>query len=253
MKPLLLITNDDGLNAKGIQTLIRVARTIGDVVIMAPDRNSSGLAHSFTSSRPLRINTISNVPECTIYTCDGTPVDCIKVCVEHFCPRKPDLVLSGINHGSNASINVLYSGTMGAVIEASASGYQAIGFSLLDHSQDADFEPTVPYIKDIILRTLKHPLPNCTSLNVNFPVPEDGIIRGVKVCRQSHARWLDSYEKRIDPRGMPYFWLTGRFECNDIEPDTDQWALENGFISVVPTTTDFTDKCSMPQIQAVYE
>ena len=253
MRPLFLITNDDGYGANGIRTLIRVASEFGDVIVMAPERNSSGLAHSFTGSRPLRVQTISEIDGCKIYTCDGTPVDCVKISEEYFCPRRPDLVLSGINHGSNSSINVLYSGTMGAVIEAAVSGMTAIGFSLLDHSENADFEPSVPYVRHIIKIVLEKGLPNQVALNVNIPVPTDGVIKGLKVCRQSQARWIDSYEKRTDPHGRPYYWLTGSFECNDISNDTDQWALENGYVSIVPTTTDFTAYKAIDNIKGLYE
>lgn len=253
MKPLILITNDDGYQARGIKTLTSIAREFGEVVVMAPANNSSGLAHSFTAVRPLRVNRVSAEEGCTVYCCDGTPVDCVKISEQHFCPRTPDLVLSGINHGSNSSINVLYSGTMGAVMEASVSGMTAVGFSLLDHRDDADFGPAEPYVRSIIARVLQKGLPAKVALNVNIPVPANGIIRGVRVCRQSQARWLDSYERRTDPHERPYFWLTGRFECNDVAEDTDQWALENGYVSIVPTTTDFTSFQSLDIIQRDYE
>ncbi|MBQ1408131.1 MAG: 5'/3'-nucleotidase SurE [Bacteroidales bacterium] len=240
MRPLFLITNDDGYNAKGLEALVSVALDLGDVIVMAPVANASGQAHSFTATRPLRINTISEAEGLSIYACDGTPVDCVKVCEQFFCPRRPTMVLSGINHGSNSSINVLYSGTMGAVLEASVAGFDAIGFSLLDHSADADFAPALPFIRKIIESVLEKGLPPRVSLNVNFPVPEDGIIKGMRVCRQSEARWLESYQRRIDPHGNPYYWIAGTFECNDKADDSDQWALENGFVSIVPTTTDFT-------------
>ena len=240
MKPLILITNDDGYRSGGICALTSLAREFGDVVVFAPAQNSSGLAHSFTGSRPLRVDTVSEEEGCKVYSCEGTPVDCVKLALDFFCPRRPDLVLSGINHGSNSSINVLYSGTMGAVIEAAVSGYNAIGFSLLDFRPDADFTPTLPYIMEIVAQVLKDGLPDQVALNVNIPVPKDGKIKGMRYCRQSRAQWLDSYEKRVDPRGRPYFWLSGRFECDDAGPETDQWALENGYVSIVPTTTDFT-------------
>lgn len=248
-----MITNDDGIDAKGLHSLLDVACSIGDVVVMAPASNASGLAHSFTASRPLRVNTISEKDGLAVFTCDGTPVDCIKVCEQFFCPRRPSLVLSGINHGSNSSINVLYSGTMGAVIEASVAGFPAIGFSLLDHRPDADFTPALPFVRNIILRVLECGLPDRVSLNVNIPVPSDGIIRGMRVCRQSLARWVDSYERRIDPKGNPYYWIAGSFECDDRAEDTDQWALENGFISIVPTTTDFTAYNNLDIIRKDYE
>ncbi|MCR4931171.1 MAG: 5'/3'-nucleotidase SurE [Bacteroidales bacterium] len=253
MSPLFLITNDDGYGAKGIQTLIRVARELGDIVVMAPERNASALSHSLTSSRPLRVHTISEIEGSKVYLCDGTPVDCVKLCAENFCPRRPDLVLSGINHGSNSSINVLYSATMGAVLEAAVSGLPAIGFSLLDFSPDADFELSVPFVRSIIKKALENELPSKYALNVNIPVPADGKIKGVRVCRQSQARWVDSYERRVDPHGRPYYWLTGNFECDDISEDTDQWALQNGYVSIVPTTTDFTAMNLIEKIRKDYE
>lgn len=240
MTPLILITNDDGYASKGINALISIAREFGDVVVVAPMSNSSGLAHSLTSSRPLRVRTVSDDDRCKVYVCDGTPVDCVKIAEEHFCPRKPNLLLSGINHGSNASINILYSGTMGAVLEATVMGIPSIGFSLLDHSPDADFEPSLPIVRKIVGGVIEKGLPPEVALNVNIPVTADGVIKGIKVCRQSRARWMDSYERRVDPHGRPYYWLTGRFDCDDNGEGTDQWALENGYVSVVPTTTDFT-------------
>ncbi|MBP5547963.1 MAG: 5'/3'-nucleotidase SurE [Bacteroidales bacterium] len=240
MRPLIMITNDDGVGAKGLQALVSVARNIGDVVVMAPSKNSSGLAHSFTGGQPLRVNIISEEKDCKVYSCEGTPVDCVKICEQFFCERRPNIVLSGINHGSNASINVLYSGTMGAVMEASANGLNAIGFSLLDHDEDADFTLSLPFVRIIIEAVLKKSLPDGVSLNVNIPVVSDGVIKGIRLCRESRACWKDSYVKRIDPQGRPYYWLTGRFECNDNGDDTDQGALENGYVSVVPTTTDYT-------------
>lgn len=251
MRPLFLITNDDGYNALGLSNLIEVARQLGDVIVMAPASNASGQAHSFTATRPLRVNCISEEPNYIFYTCDGTPVDCIKVCEQYFCPRRPSLVLSGINHGSNSSINVLYSGTMGAVLEASLTGFGAIGFSLLDHNINADFTPSKPFIKNIIERVLEKGLPKGVSLNVNIPVPDDGVIKGIRVCRQSEARWLESYERRIDPSGKPYYWIAGSFECNDKGEETDQWALENGYVSIVPMTTDFTAYKSLEEIRCM--
>lgn len=241
-RPLILITNDDGVSAKGIRILIETTRLIGDVVVMAPSMNSSGKAHSFTGGRPLRVETISEGEGCKIYTCDGTPVDCVKLAAEYFCPRKPDILLSGINHGSNSSINILYSGTMGAAIEAAVGGIPAVGFSLLDFRADADFEPVMPFVKSIILDVLENGLPDDLSLNVNFPVPSDGKIKGVSVCRQSRAQWVDCYEKRIDPHGRPYYWLKGDFVCDDRGLGTDQWALEHDYVSIVPISPDFTDK-----------
>ena len=180
MRPLILITNDDGVNAKGIHVLTEVAREFGDVIVMAPQTNASGLSHSIVSSRPIRAQEISSEEGLTICSCDGTPVDCVKLAVEHFCPRRPDLVLSGINHGSNSSINVLYSGTMGAAIEAVALCIPSIGFSLLNHSPQADFEPGLPFIRHIIRTTLENRLPAGITLNVNIPRLAAGEIKGIR-------------------------------------------------------------------------
>ncbi|MBQ6956710.1 MAG: 5'/3'-nucleotidase SurE [Bacteroidales bacterium] len=253
MRPLFLITNDDGYNAKGLKSLTSIARQLGDVVVMAPSANASGQAHSFTPHRALKVSLISQEEGLKVYSCDGTPVDCVKICEQFFCPRRPALVLSGINHGSNSSINVLYSGTMGAVLEASLAGLPAIGFSLLDHGADADFGPSGQYVRDIICAAMSKGLPEGVSLNVNIPAPSDGVIRGVRVCRQSSARWLDSYERCIDSDGRPCFRIGGTFQCDDNGDGTDQWALENGFISVVPTTTDFTAYDSIETVRRMYE
>lgn len=253
MKPLILITNDDGYQSAGIKALIGVARQFGDVVVTAPASNASGQAHSFTASRPLRVHTITKEEGLTVFSCDGTPVDCVKLSVDHLCERTPDLVLSGINHGSNSSINVLYSGTMGAVIEASVSGLNAVGFSLLDFRYNADFGPAIPFVADIVSKVLRNGLPSYVALNVNIPVPDDGVIKGIKVCRQSYARWLDSYERRVDPHGKPYYWLAGRFECDDDGEGTDQWALQNGYVSVVPTLTDYTAHSHIDNMRRLYE
>ena len=249
--PLILITNDDGYAAKGINTLIEVAREMGDVIVMAPEVNASAKSHSLTTVMPLRarqmwsagrqqrdgrlLNTV------TVYACNGTPTDCVKLGAEHFTPRRPDLVLSGINHGSNASINVIYSGTIGAALEAVTNGYAAIGFSLLDHHADADFTPCLPYVRQLVQYVLANGLPDRVGLNVNFPRATHAPYKGVKVCRSAQASWTDSFERRDDPHGQPYWWLTGTFVCNDNVPDTDQWALEHDYVSVVPLRPDYTD------------
>ena len=240
MKPLILITNDDGIAARGLQTLKEVAMEFGDVVMMAPEDNTSGQSHSITAIRPLRVREIKQGDTVGVYACDGTPVDCVKLATEHFCPRRPDLVLSGINHGSNSSINVLYSGTMGAVIEASALGMNAIGFSLLNHNPEADFEPSRPIVRHIIDYALQHGLPQNVSLNVNIPRLEADQIRGIRICHEAQAQWINSFAKRIDPQGRPYWWLTGKFVNNDTSEDSDEWALAHGYVSVVPISADFT-------------
>lgn len=239
-KPLILITNDDGFASKGLRVLDEVAQEFGDVVVMAPERNSSGMGHSITTNRPLRVRTIKLSDGLQVYACDGTPVDCVKLATEYFCPRRPDLVLSGINHGSNSSINVIYSGTMGAVVESTINGYDAVGFSLLDHRDDADFSPCIPYIRQIIGKVLENGLPTNVSLNVNFPKAGDAGLKGMRICREAQAMWADSFEKRVDPNGRPYWWLTGKFVCDDAVEGTDEWALANGYVSVVPIHPDYT-------------
>ena len=252
MRPLILITNDDGVDAKGIQTLTKVACEFGEVIVMAPQANASGLSHSIVSSRPIRAQELCREEGLTVCSCDGTPVDCVKLAVEHFCPRRPDLVLSGINHGSNSSINVLYSGTMGAAIEAVALCIPSIGFSLLNHSPQADFEPGLPYIRRIIRTTLDNRLPAGITLNVNIPRLPMGEIRGIRICHEANAYWNDSFEKRIDPQGRPYWWLTGKFVCEDPSEESDEWALAHGYVSIVPIHCDLTHHPTIEKLKPLY-
>ncbi len=240
MKPLMLITNDDGVAAKGLKELREVAREFGDVVVMAPESNASGQSHSLTTTRPLRVHEVRKEDGLEVYSCDGTPVDCVKLAVEYFCPRRPNLVLSGINHGSNSSINVLYSGTMAAAIEATTLDISAIGFSLLNHNPEADFSAGLPYVRHIIGYALEHGLPTDVALNVNIPRLEAKDIKGLRICHEAKAQWLESFEKRVDPRGIPYWWLTGKFVCDTPEEGSDEWALANGYVSVVPIHPDLT-------------
>lgn len=251
MKPLILITNDDGVDARGIQALSEVALEFGEVIVIAPSHNASGKSLSLTTDRPLRVREVKQADGLAMYACDGTPVDCVKLAIEHFCPRRPDLVLSGINHGSNSSINILYSGTMGAVLEATTLGFPAIGFSLLHHSPNADFEPSRPVVRHIVGHVLDHGLPPDVSLNVNIPRLGTDDIKGIRLCRQSKAKWLDSFEKRIDPLGRPYWWLTGKFDCQNPPDNSDEWALAHGYVSVVPVHTDFTDLAAIEQLQTI--
>jgi 5'-nucleotidase len=253
MKPLILITNDDGVTARGLRALDEVAMEFGDVVVMAPEYNASGLSHSITSSRPLRVREVKQAEGLNVYCCDGTPVDCVKLAVEYFCPRRPDVVLSGINHGSNSSINVLYSGTMGAVIEATALGIDAIGFSLLHHSPDADFSACLPFVRQIIGNTLEKGLPQGVSLNVNIPRLPASDIKGIRICHEAKAQWNDSFEKRIDPQGRPYWWLTGKFVCDNPPESSDEWALRNGYVSVVPIHPDFTHYPAIEELASQYK
>ena len=238
-RPLILVTNDDGITAPGIRTLISVMNEIGDVVVVAPDSPQSGMGHAVTIDDTLYCDEIKidDGPQ-KEYHSSGTPADCVKLGVSEILDRKPDLCVSGINHGSNSSINVIYSGTMSAAVEAGVEGIPAIGFSLLDYSWNANFEPLKDYIKQITLNVLKNGLPDGVVLNVNFPKSES--FEGVKICRQARANWVEEFDKRENPRGKKYYWLTGKFVNMDKGEDTDEWALANNYISVVPVQFDLT-------------
>ncbi|MFD1315055.1 5'/3'-nucleotidase SurE [Namhaeicola litoreus] len=238
-KPLILVTNDDGITAPGIRTLLEVMNEIGDVVVLAPDSPQSGMGHAITLDSTIYCENIStdDVPQ-NEFRCSGTPADCVKMAVSEIMDRKPDLCVSGINHGNNSSINVIYSGTMSAAIEAGIEGIPAIGFSLLDFSWNADFKPLKPIVKKIAQEVLKNGLPDGVVLNVNFPKVKK--FEGIKICRQARANWVEEFDKRINPQGKEYYWLTGKFVNLDHGEDTDVWALENGFVSVVPVHFDLT-------------
>ncbi|MFA5556406.1 MAG: 5'/3'-nucleotidase SurE [Flavobacteriaceae bacterium] len=235
-RPLILVTNDDGITAPGIRTLISVAQEFGDVVIVAPDSPQSGKGHAITVNNTLYINKINEQE----YSCSGTPVDCVKMAVHEILDRKPDLCVSGINHGSNSSINVIYSGTMSAAVEAGIEGIPAIGFSLADFSWNANFESSKIFIRKIIASVLNNGLPKGVVLNVNFPKPQSETFKGIKICRQANAMWIERFDKRQTPHGRDYYWLTGEFVNYDKGEDTDEWALANGYVSVVPVQFDLT-------------
>ena len=241
-RPLILVTNDDGITAPGIRTLIEAMNEIGDVVVVAPDSPQSGMGHAITLDSVLECHPIDIESEGDQieYKCSGTPADCVKLAVNEVLNKKPDLCVSGINHGSNASINVIYSGTMSAAIEAGIEGVPAIGFSLLNYSWKADFKGLKPYIKQIAESVLKNGLPDGIVLNVNFPKTDNGIFKGVKVCRQARANWKEEFDKRVNPQGKEYYWLTGTFVNLDHGEDTDMWALSNNYVSVVPVQFDLT-------------
>ncbi len=248
-KPLILITNDDGITAPGIRALIDMVKSIGDVdvYVVAPDSPQSAMGHAITINSTLHIEEIK---EGTIqeWSCSGTPVDSVKIAVDKILPRKPDLCVSGINHGSNSSINVIYSGTMSAAVEAGIEGIPAIGFSLSDFSYHADFKAGEKFIKKIILETLENGLPDGVVLNVNIPKLPEEELKGIRICRQARAKWDQSFEERVDPRGRKYYWLTGNFINMDRGKDTDEWALANGYISVVPVQFDMTAHQFMPNL-----
>ena len=240
-KPLIFVTNDDGISSPGILFLVSVAKEFGDVAVIAPDKPQSGMGHAITINSTIRINKTNYHNVFIEYSCTGTPVDCVKMAVNKILPRKADLILSGINHGSNSSINVIYSGTMSAAIEGALENTPAIGFSLCDYSIDADFSQAKKHIEKIISETLKNKLPKGVCLNVNIPKLKNDELKGIKVCRQATANWVEEFDERHDPYGRPYYWLTGKFVNFEPEStDTDEWALANGYISIVPTQSDLT-------------
>ncbi len=248
-KPLILVTNDDGIVAPGIRALVEVAAQLGEVVVVAPDAPQSGQGHAITIREPLRLRHVRVFPGIEAWESSGTPVDCVKL-ARHVVlkNRRIDLCVSGINHGSNASINIIYSGTLSAAMEASLEGIKSIGFSLLDHSFEADFESSKPWVRRIMEYALSDRFPPGKLLNVNIPrLPADQI-RGIRVCRQAEARWVEDFVEGRDPHGQPYYWLTGKFVNLDHKDDTDIWALENGYISVVPSMHDLTDYLMLKQI-----
>lgn len=248
-KPLILVTNDDGVSAPGIRALISVMSQIGEVVVVAPDKPQSAMGHAITINSTLYLNKISKEgANITEYSCSGTPVDCVKLAVNEILKRKPDLCVSGVNHGSNSSINVIYSGTMSAAVEAGIEGIPAIGFSLLDYDWNADFETIKPFIKKITQEALHNGLPKDVVLNVNFPKLKKEQIKGIKVCRQAKAIWAEKFDKRVTPQGKDYYWLAGEFINLDKGEDTDEWALANGYISVVPVQFDLTAHHTVQQL-----
>ena len=240
-KPLILVCNDDGITAPGITFLVNLLRPYGDIAVVAPDKPQSGMGHAITINSTIRVNPSSYHKVSIEYSCTGTPVDCIKMAVNKILPRKPDLCVSGINHGSNSSINVIYSGTMSAAIEGSLERIPSVGVSLCDYSVDADFTQSGEHVKKIIEDVLKNGLPDACCLNVNIPKLKKEDIRGIKVCRQADANLVEEFDERTDPGGKKYYWLTGKFvNFEEGKDDTDEWALKNGYISVVPVKTDLT-------------
>lgn len=240
-KPLLLLSNDDGFEAKGINELIEALRPVGDLVVVAPTGPRSGSSGAITSEHPLYCNKVKEEPGFTLYKCTGTPVDCVKLALHALVPRRPDLVVGGINHGDNSSVNVHYSGTMGVVIEGCLKGIPAIGFSLCNHLPDADFTATLPYIRSIATKVLQEGLPKGTCLNVNFP--DTPHLKGIRICRQTDGDWVNEFALRSHPQQeKDYYWLTGEYQNNEPDaPDTDHWALDHGYVAITPTRIDMTD------------
>lgn len=252
-KPFILVTNDDGITAPGILQLSKIARDYGEIAVVAPDKPQSGSGHAITIHTTLRVQPTHLHQVDIEYATNGTPVDCVKLAVNKLLPKKPDLILSGINHGSNSSINVIYSGTMSAAIEGYLEGIPSIGFSLCNYSIEADFKPSERYIRQIIEWIIQHHLHEKICLNVNIPDLTADEIRGIKLCRQAKGNWVEEFEERLDPYNRPYYWMTGKF--TNFEPnaqDTDEWALANGYVSVVPIQTDLTCYSTMDKMNRYF-
>jgi 5'-nucleotidase len=247
-RPLILVSNDDGITSRGILSLINVMKELGDVLVVAPDGPQSGMGHAITVGDTLRLNESFIFEGVRAYECSGTPADCVKM-ARHFVlkdARQPDIVVSGINHGSNTSISVLYSGTMSAAIEGAIEGVPAIGFSLCDYSHKADFSHTNDIVKKIVQQVLTKGLPKGVALNVNIPPKRNEVIKGIRVCRQANAKWVEDFDQRFDPNGRSYFWMTGNFVNFDKGEDNDEWAIANNFVSVVPCQFDLTAHQAIP-------
>ncbi len=240
-RPVILVTNDDGVTAPGIRALVEAVKGLGKVVVVAPDKPQSGMGHAITIGHPLRLQKVNVFEDVETYSCSGTPVDCVKLAVDKILHRKPDICISGINHGANHSINVIYSGTMSAALEAAIESIPSIGFSLLDYSIEADFSAAKKYARILVEHVLNGKLlDKHLCLNVNIPAVSESLVKGVKICRQAYAKYEEEFDERKDPHGKKYYWLTGEFQNFDKGKDTDVWALKNNYVSVVPVQFDLT-------------
>lgn len=253
MTPTILVTNDDGISSKGIHSLIEVAASFGDVLVIAPDKPQSGMGHAITINQILRLDTSRLFPQHEAYTCSGTPVDCVKLGIYEVLHRKPDLILSGINHGENSSTNVLYSGTMSAAIEGAMENVPSIGFSLADYDADADFSEAQQVAERILHHVLKIKLPEHVCLNVNVPKKTSIPLKGIKICHQAHAFWEDRFDKRQDQFGRNYYWMSGDFLPKNPLPGSDLEALSQGYASLVPTHFDLTAYSTMDFFKTMFE
>jgi 5'-nucleotidase len=248
-QPVILVTNDDGINAPGIRNLVEAVRGLGKIVVVAPDKPQSGMGHAITIGVPLRLHKVQVFDGIESYQCTGTPVDCVKLAVDKVLHQKPDICISGINHGANHSINVIYSGTMSAAVEAAIESIPSVGFSLLDYALEADFSAARKYARIIVEQLLKNPLDKHCVLNVNFPIATPEEIKGIKICRQAYAKYEEDFLERLDPHGRKYYWLTGEFVNFDEGTDTDVWALANKYVSLVPVQFDLTNYKLKQQIE----
>ncbi|HEY1021914.1 MAG TPA: 5'/3'-nucleotidase SurE [Flavisolibacter sp.] len=248
-EPVILVTNDDGINAPGIRNLVEAVRGLGKIVVVAPDKPQSGMGHAITIGVPLRLHRVHLFEGIESYQCTGTPVDCVKLAVDKVLHQKPDICISGINHGANHSINVIYSGTMSAAVEAAIESIPSIGFSLLDFALEADFSAARKYARILVEQLLKNKPDKHCVLNVNFPIASPDEIKGIKICRQAYAKYEEDFLERLDPHGRKYYWLTGEFVNFDEGTDTDVWALANNYVSVVPVQFDLTNYKLKQQIE----
>ena len=248
-KPLILITNDDSMKAPGIRALISYIRPFGRVVVVAPDRPQSGTAHAVTIAHPLRLELITKETDYEEYSCNGTPADCVKLAFKIVMRRRPDFLFSGINHGTNASINIIYSGTMAAVLEGALAGVPSVGFSLDNYSLKADFGPCARFVKTIASSVIANGLPNGVCLNVNIPDVPESEIKGIKVCRQAEGTWEEDFDEREDPHGSKYYWMKGVYAMIGNGQDTDQWAVENNYVAVVPVHFDLTANSALETLR----
>lgn len=246
---LILITNDDGYNSKGIKALINAVKNLGKILIIAPDSPQSGMGHAISVNKPIRCYKTNFFGSVEAYCCTGTPVDCIKMGLYLLKDKKPDLILSGINHGSNVSTNILYSGTMSAAVEGALSGIPSVGYSLTDYSENADFQYSEKIVKTISKKVIKEGFKKGTCLNVNIPNIKENQIKGIKVCRQGRAFWDDTFDHRKDPLGKDYYWLTGSFSSKEQALDTDINYLENNYVTIVPTQFDMTCHDSVDKLK----
>ena len=251
-KPLILISNDDGYQAKGINDLIEMVKPLGDIIVCAPDGPRSGQACAFSATTPLTLTQQRKEEGLEVWSCNGTPVDCVKMALANICPRKPDVVIGGINHGDNASVNTHYSGTMGVVLEGCMKYIPSVAYSLCDYRADADFEPLRPYIQQITAHVLEKGLPIGMCLNVNFPLVDE--FKGVKVCRMSLGSWYNETMKYHHPRGYDYWWMVGHYQNDEPEAeDTDRWALDNGYVAITPTQIDVTAHQYISDFKQIFE
>ncbi len=246
MKPYILISNDDGYQAKGLHSLVSMLRDMADIIVCAPDGPRSGYATAFSATQPLRLRPISREEGVEVWACNGTPVDCVKLALSKLCTRQPDMVIGGINHGDNASVNTHYSGTMGVAREGAMKYIPSVAFSLcvLNFAEEADFEPMRGVVRGVVERVLREGLPRFVCLNVNVPLGTD--IKGVKMCRMAWGRWVNEVETQRHPRGYDNHWLVGEYANDEPEAtDTDNWALTHGYAAITPTRIDITDHDTM--------